>query len=368
MNNFSKQYLRLHLIHYGSFDGIENSKVYSSLYKEFNRQRKILEFTDFLYNYVGYSDDSYLSATNRFKLRKEISENYDNHNYFRSQCLNHGMTRTSEIVDYFNHKDVLGLGRECISMKASEYSFKGFRNFLFTNKEIVDVFCSGAEICGIPGLDLSYKEFKSKFRGIGFDDFIKSLGGLSTDKFIRFIEAKKAKMTPFGLEIPKEFLSQYDKEFASTCLIYAYLIDADKIDINLKKYTELYIPRVFNFFKCSDEEFTYCMDLAHMYGCNIIDLLNRLGLSLPTPEKMISTANGVFSLYTKMEGNEYCDYILYLTSSAKSKNALPVFLQANKFIEFLQSGLDSKIVYKDDEPYIGNDCLVNCQLLEEVFG
>ena len=41
MNNFLKQFLRLWLIHYGSFEGIEKSIVASDLEAVFKRQRKI---------------------------------------------------------------------------------------------------------------------------------------------------------------------------------------------------------------------------------------------------------------------------------------------------------------------------------------
>lgn len=368
MNNFLKQFLRLWLIHYGSFEGIEKSIVASDLEAVFKRQRKISTFEDFLYSSVGYLDDSYLSAKERFEKRKEISQNINNHDYFRTQCLNHSMTRTSEIVDYYNHKDLLGLGRECISMKSSDYSFNGFRRFLKSNEDVVNVFCSGADIMPILGYDLTYSDLKETLGGCTFDYFKSAIKDVvDPSKLIRLIRGSQIKFTPVGLEIPNELYDSHDPNFICTCLVYAYLIDADKIDITLKNYTELYISRIFNFFKCSDDEFTYCMDLSHMYGCNVIDLLNKLGLNLPTPEKMMSISNGLFTLHRSVNNDEYSDYLVYLPATCKAKEGLPVFILSDKFSDFLKSGLDNKIVYKGDEPFIGSDCLVNYNLIQEVF-
>lgn len=349
---YLKQCLRVWFIHKGTLEGVEKSIIGARLKEEFKGSRN-KSLSDFIYKSLGYKDDSFLTATSRFNLRKEIMLNINNQDYWKSKKEDLGAKRTSEVIEEFERLNVIGLGMERISNKTSEVSFKGLNRFVKLNKELVDLFCS------------SYSMFNSSLvtkegSSVSFSDLRKTLGCSSYREFVKLktkfqinpidcfnlIESSSIFIDDEGLHLPS---SEHQNDFICECLLFLICLGATYETLDYYKYFNSFIPTLVDIFSVSDKNFTYLVDLSFLTGKTLNELCNVYGFNVEDLEYMIKKTQGV---YTTQLDPETDLKIRYLPSTSEDPLAIASTFSLDKFILLINSGMNLDIIYQNGIPHL----------------
>lgn len=357
LNFFTSCYLRVYFCYHGNFNNFHKSPYFDYFKKLADKE--IVPLQEILYRALGYESDCNLTSQKRFELRKEISMNIDNQEFWKSKYKPLGVERTSQVVDYYSSLNVIGLGTEFSSVKLNNRSYKGFDLFLENEKEMVDIFCKAASIIVsniysdgnpltvedlIPYFDVESKE--------AYDECKQKLGITAKDVFVlNFINRDMIYVENSIMYVPKKKLEIYSKEFLQESLFYAYLNRSNIIPINHAMYYDKIVKYLPKLFTISDVLFQYLVDLSHMTRLSIREIYRMEGLDLPDPDEMLKLSHGVF---LPLDG---C--IDYVPEDVKGKitKAVPCRITDSTFLEIVNKKLYKDIVYQRGVPYYGTQPL-----------
>lgn len=350
-------YARLYFLYHGNFENFHKS-TYFDYFKEI-ADKEIVPLQEILYRALGYESDSNLSSTKRFLLRKEIAENLDKSEFWTSKYPELGVSRTSQVVDYYDSLNVLGIGKEFASSKLNNRSYKGFELFLKNEKEMVDVFCGAAPflVTNITskGKALTMDELSEYFdlsSKQSYDNSKINLGVSPKDMFIlNFINKESIYIENNIMYVPKSKLNTYSAEFIQDSLVYAYFIRANKIPVMYLNTYESVVKHLGNIFTLSQDFFKYIIDVSNMTGLSTKEIYRLEGLELIDPEEMIKLSHGLFITL-----DNCVDYVPEIVKT-KSKMEVPCRLPDKTFLDIINKRLYKDITYKRGIPYYGNQCL-----------
>lgn len=341
--------LRLWLVQNGDFTKIKSAKFYKLLKDAFEKSR-YTDLNDFIYSCLGYSNDTVLSPYERAMKRKEIMQNINNDEYWKGEADRLGVEVVSKVVNTFAYQDVLGLGQSHTNKKANVYLFKGLEEFIEENKELVEVFCTGADVMYsnlyYSNVRLTFAELRSIIKVDSYDSYIASLNkmGLNVSKICDIQGSIYTKLTDGVLYLPKETLNRYGKKFLCRTLLYCYLISAHRIPVRHIDNFKNYVSKGLELFLMSDMDFLFLVDLAWMCNCKVIDLLSKTGYTMPSVNEMIKLSHGIY--LKKIDGS-----YMYIPEHMTDVTAAPCVFEASRFVELVNNGLYSLITYYKGIPY-----------------
>lgn len=341
--------LRLWLVQNGDFAKIKSAKFYKLLKDAFEKS-SYDNLDDFIYSCLGYSNDTVLSPYDRAMKRKEIMQNIENDEYWENEAERLEVEVVSKVVNTFAYQDVLGLGKSYTNDKANVYSFNKLETFLEENEELVDIFCTGADIMYTnlyySNVRLKFTELRTLIKSDSYKDYLDSLNRLNVNATSVFdLEPSKyTKLEDGTLHLPRETVQKYGKNFLCRTLLYCYLISAHRIPIKHMDNFKNYVGKGLELFLMSDIDFLFLVDLAWMCDCKVIDLLNRTGYTMPSVNEMINLSHGIY--LRKIDGS-----YMYIPEHMTDVVGAPCVFEANSFVELINNGLYSLITYSKGIPY-----------------
>lgn len=358
MRSYLKAYVRWYFYENGNFNNLPK-KIVKEVSDEATKKR--ISVDELLYRTLGYKKDSNLSSLQRFKLSKEVSENLFNKFYWIDKAKEMGVERTSKVVEKLSELGVLGVGAVNTSAMTCPYVFSGFYNFLVNHKELVDVFCKGADFIESPlcanDRHLTYKELKdSVFIDKTYDGFCDTLKriGIEDPKVLLKINKRGSKVifTTQCLNVPSKMIKNESLSFVSTCLIYAYLINADKISPYMFNQAYKACQCLRNPFIITDEQSTDLLSISYNSGMTVSEIALCYGIVLPKMSECLELSDGLFTrvTYSLPNGNNCIDIIYYLPSYSKGIKDFPTKIVLDDFMFLLQKNLE--VEFRDGVPYV----------------
>lgn len=364
MRGFIKNFIRWYYFQNGTLDGLEDTEFGNEITKEINSHKK-LSREEILCRALGYQKDSNLTALDRFTQSKEIAENLNNNRFWDSKAKELGVNRTSKVVEYFEELKVLGPGVISTSLITCDYTFKGFYSFILKCKDLVDIFCEGAQyldsaLIGPNGKSLSYKDFASLFPNKTYKCFKEILSQIEIkpNRIIPFRKVGKViTFTNDYLEVPKSYIQDMSNDFVCECLLYAFLIRADKINPIYFGQAEALCAKLNNPFCLSDLDVTNLISIANSSGLTVRELASCFEIVLPKWEDCIEKTNGLYKLcYAKDVDDNIVKIIYYEPANAVGSTIVPVGTALEDFVYIINNGVS--ISYSEGVPYVNGSPLV----------
>ena len=360
--------LKLYYIENDGFNGVMKSPLSKLIKSEMNSS--VIGLEDFLYNCIGYSNDHYYTPYERFLTRSEISSNILNLDFFKEKSEELGFSRTSDLISHYRDLNVLGLGVPHTDPEFHKYSFKGFSHFLSTNEELVDLFFNGADyLCSTVCMNadyLTYKQLTYWFEDKTYKGFIKRCKKLQLAPFslVRVIPSGSIiKMTDKGLYIPKSLIKEsgFDLNYIRQALFYAYLIKSNKVNPVFYDYFEKYTNKFVDFFKTSDDDFLYLIDLSNVFNVSVKELLELSNIKFIDLKSMLSDCRGVYQLSVLSINNKPFDIVKYLPEYCGKGAAVPACFELSRFVYLINNGVT--IDYSENLPRLGGEVLTMSNLI-----
>lgn len=359
MRNYAVMFIRWYFYEYGDFYNFEKTDVFEEVEKE--AKKKKVSVNELLCKALGFKKDSNLSSEQRFDLATEIAENLKNEKFWIEKAREFGVARTSKVVERFSDLGVLGPGVMNTSPKTCPYVFDGFNSFLNDYKDIIDVFCAGADFLESPLSSqndrLTYYDLKDSVfvdkTYEGFKATLNKLGLKSARSLLNLtIGGKKIVMTSQGLNVPPKTFKGVNFDFACDCIFYAYLISADKISPFYFKQAKILSEALRVPFTMTDKQSADLVCLSFCSGLTVSEIGACFGVVLPKLSESLRTTDGLFSkvTYSVKGSSETLDLVYYLPSYSKGVKDIPTKILLSDFVFLLQKNLE--VTYQDSVPYV----------------